>query len=145
MLLRGTFLGICSGFVLGLMMKWFESLSSVKVYTLFLNVDFIPLLGDYIWPEWIEFFFHQIIAVIIGLLYVFILEKYLSNRIKSKFILAFILTFPTVFLYFPLAVLAIKDVPDPANIQAFGLWAAAHFIYFLSLPFFYWIADHKNN
>lgn len=138
MIKKGAAIGILSGFVLGLFLKWVESFSSIKVYTLLLNIDFIPVLGDYIWPEWVEFFFHLIISVLIGIIFIILLSK-TNNTFKRRMVYSFFLTFPTIFLYFPLSILAIKDVPSISNMAAFSWWSAGHLLYFISIPFFYWM------
>ncbi|MDG5470153.1 hypothetical protein P6709_00245 [Jeotgalibacillus sp. ET6] len=135
MVAKGTVLGLLSGFLLGFILKGMEKASSLKVYTLLLNIDFIPVIGDIRWPEWIEFLFHLIIAVIIGIIYWYGAQK--INGWAKLLVFAFLLTFPVIFLYFPLSLIAIKEVPEPDNMTAFGLWSAAHFIYMFSLPVFY--------
>ncbi|MGD7043545.1 hypothetical protein [Jeotgalibacillus proteolyticus] len=135
MVAKGTVLGLLSGFLLGFILKGMEAATSLKVYTLLLNIDFIPIIGDILWPEWIEFLFHLIIAVIIGIVYWYGAQK--ITGWAKLIVFAFLLTFPVIFLYFPLSFLAIKEVPEPGNMIAFGLWSTAHFIYMFSLPVFY--------
>ncbi|QPC46206.1 hypothetical protein [Mangrovibacillus cuniculi] len=133
-MIRGLIVGTLSGFVLGFSLKWIEMLMDKKVYILLLNIDFIPILGEYTFAEWIEFAFHLIISLIIGILYVFILEKGILGSWLNKWSLAAVLTFPTLFLYFPLSMLAIKDVPPPTDYLAFLYWVIGHVLYAISLP-----------
>jgi len=142
MMVKGSIIGIISGLILGLFLKWVEIVTSIKVYTLLLNVDFIPIIGDYIWPEWIEFGFHLIISIIIGILFVFIVERMKYGTIKQFFV-SFILTFPTFFLFFPLSLLAIKEVPAATDWLAFAWWIMGHLFYFISIPLIYWLLQ-KN-
>ena len=44
-LVNSLYIGIFSGILLGLLMKFIQSVTNVKVYTLLLNVDFIPIFG----------------------------------------------------------------------------------------------------
>ncbi|TDL35168.1 hypothetical protein E2R51_05470 [Jeotgalibacillus sp. S-D1] len=143
MVMKGSVIGILSGIILGALLKWFEAVTSVKIYTLLLNVDFIPIVGNYIWPEWIEFIFHLIISIIIGIIFLVILNK-IGNTVKNQFFVAFALTIPTIFLYFPLAALAIKDVPAPLNGFAFTLWTIGHLGYALSIPLVCWLLDKRT-
>ncbi|MCI2253238.1 hypothetical protein L2D08_02530 [Domibacillus sp. PGB-M46] len=120
--------GTAGGIVLGFFLKTAEWLTGKKVYTLLLNVDFIPLLNRIAWPEWMEFFFHlllsfSITAVFLGLLF----------KTKRPFTTAFVLMLPTVFLYYPLSILSHKPVAAPYDGQAFGWWAAGHALYALVL------------
>ena len=50
-LLKGLWIGFWSGLILGLLLKWIQSVTGEQVYTLLLNVDFIPLIGDVQWSE----------------------------------------------------------------------------------------------
>ncbi|MTH52582.1 hypothetical protein GKZ89_04115 [Bacillus mangrovi] len=123
MIARGGLSGLAGGFILGFLLKWIQAATGIKVYTLLLNIDFIypkPL------PEWVEFAIHLVVAVFIGIGYV-----YLSSRLKiqgfgKRFAFALILTLPALLLYFPLSLLAIKDVPGVWDVTAFGYWCLGH-------------------
>lgn len=64
---RGIWAGFWSGIILGFFLKALQGLTDIKVYTLLLNVDFIAYIGDIIWPEWIQFLFHLLVSLAIGL------------------------------------------------------------------------------
>ena len=132
MIKKGIWIGSISGIILGLFLKLVEVVTSIKVYTLLLNVDFMPLLGRIIWPEWIEFLFHLVISVIIGIILIVVFSK-TNPSIKGRFIFSFYLTVPTIFLYFPLTIIALKEVPEPTNLIAFTWWVIGHLIYFVSI------------
>ncbi|KIL44747.1 hypothetical protein [Jeotgalibacillus soli] len=145
MLLKGLWIGVWSGIVLGFYLKVMEMLTGIKVYTLLLNIDFIPLLGSVSFPEWIEFFFHLIVSIIIGILYVYSLN-FFHNTGKKQWLFALILTLPTIFLFFPLSILSIKEVPEIDDFPAFLLWTSGHLIYFFTLPPLYiWLVKHQHN
>ncbi|MEI2664880.1 hypothetical protein [Rossellomorea sp. LJF3] len=140
----GSAVGIISGTILGLFLKWIQGLTGIKVYVLLLNVDFIPLFGSPL-PEWLEFSFHLLISCGIGLVFVFLMEK-LNVTSRGAWILAMLLTFPTVFLYFPLSYLAVQDVPGLFDGTALIFWTIGHLLYGLSLPplyHFFAKANHK--
>ncbi len=86
MLRLGISIGMLSGIILGLCLKWIEWLTGKQVYTLLLNVDFIPIIGPIQWPEWVEFVFHLLIAVAIGIVFVYIVGK-LNNMSIRKIVL----------------------------------------------------------
>lgn len=134
----GSFIGLISGTFLGLFLKWVQSLTGIKVYVLLLNVDFIPMFTSRNLPEWLEFLFHILISCVIGVIYMYISGKMGVSR-KGAWILSFLLTLPTVFLYFPLSYVAIKDVPDLLNGRAILLWTAGHILYALTLPPLYFL------
>ncbi|WP_374056560.1 hypothetical protein [Rossellomorea sp. FM04394] len=134
----GTIIGLVSGTLLGLFLKWMQGMTGIKVYVLLLNVDFIPVFGDKDFPEWMEFLFHLVISCVIGVVLVYMMER-LNVSGKGAWILSFALTAPTVFLYFPLSYLAIKDVPGLLYGEAIILWTAGHLLYALSLPPLYYL------
>lgn len=129
----GTIIGLVSGTLLGLFLKWMQVLTGIKVYVLLLNVDFIPGFGEIEWPEWMEFLFHLVISCLIGVVFVYMMD-WLNVSGKGSWILAFVLTVPTVFLYFPLSYLAIKDVPGLMYGEAIMLWTGGYLLYALTLP-----------
>ena len=127
------FLGLVSGAFLGFFLKGMQAWTGIKVYVLLLNVDFIPLLGEYTLPEWLEFLFHLLISCFIGVMFVYLVKR-MNLTMKGTWILSFLLTLPTIFLYFPLSYLAVKEVPALLNGAAVLLWATGHFLYALTLP-----------
>ncbi|MBT2581817.1 hypothetical protein [Planococcus sp. ISL-109] len=143
-ILKGLWIGFWSGLILGLLMKWMQKVTGVRIYELLLNVDFIPTIGQVDWSELTEFVFHLIISLVIGIVYV-----YLAKRRKYTFgqltILSLILTLPTYLLFFPLSFLAVEaDVPSPTDIEAFLYWILAHLTYALLLPVLYKTFERKN-
>ncbi|MDT2047488.1 MULTISPECIES: hypothetical protein [Bacillaceae] len=133
MFYKGMVVGVISGTVLGLILKWIEQLTSKKVYTLLLNVDFIPFIGDIKWSEWIEFCFHLVIAVVIGIVFMWIQNRFHYLSSGRMLIVAIFLTLPTIPLYFPLTALAIKDTPRIDDMLAFFYWTVGHILFALSL------------
>ncbi|WP_348519848.1 hypothetical protein [Bacillus sp. 165] len=131
---RGLFTGLFSGILLGFILKIMETLSSIKVYRLLLNIDFIPFIGSVDWPEYAEFMFHLLVSLCIGITFVYMVEYIWKG---NQYLLSFLLTVSAVFLYFPLTILAIEETPAPTNIPAFLLWTGGHAVYALCLPFFY--------
>ncbi|QHE61161.1 hypothetical protein FHE72_09080 [Rossellomorea vietnamensis] len=140
----GFAVGIISGTILGLFLKWIQGLTGIKVYVLLLNVDFIPVFASTL-PEWLEFSLHLLVSCGIGLVFVFLMEK-LNVSSRGAWILSLLLTFPTVFLYFPLSYLAVQDVPGLFDEMAITFWTIGHLLYGLSLPPLYQFftkANHK--
>ncbi|MCA1062223.1 hypothetical protein QTG56_18935 [Rossellomorea sp. AcN35-11] len=129
----GTVIGLVSGTLLGLFLKGMQSITGILVYVLLLNVDFIPVIGDIDWSEWMEFVFHLSISCIIGIGFAVLMDRMKISR-SGAWLLSFLLTAPTVLLYFPLSYLAIKDVPGLWDREAIMLWTAGHILYALSLP-----------
>ncbi|WLR52186.1 hypothetical protein LC040_04555 [Bacillus tianshenii] len=132
MLIRAFYAGTVSGIVLGLLLKWAENLTEKKVYTLLLNVDFIPVIGDVQWNEGVEFLFHLCISWMIAFLFAVLLNRS-RIAVKHPYLTALLLTIPTIPLYFPLTILAIKETPAVDDYYAIFLWIAAHLLYALVL------------
>ncbi|TWT28066.1 hypothetical protein [Planomicrobium sp. CPCC 101110] len=143
-LLKGIWIGLWSGLMLGFLLKWIQSITGVEVYSLLLNVDFMPIIGSVDWSEPVEFSFHVAVSLIIGIIYV-----YLAKRQPYPFgqlaLLSLILCAPTYVLYFPLAVLAKNpEIPGALDAEAILYWIFAHLAYALALPILYKAFERKN-
>ena len=134
---NGALTGLISGILMGLLMKLFQLMFHKEVYTLLLNIDFIPYIGTITFSETIEFIFHLLVSILIGIIFAFITERYKLVRLSKLFLLSFILTFPTIFLYFPLTILAIKETPSVTDYLAITLWTIAHLFFSLFIPICY--------
>ncbi|KRD84317.1 hypothetical protein ASE51_16520 [Bacillus sp. Root147] len=143
MLRLGISIGMLSGIILGLCLKWIEWLTGKQVYTLLLNVDFIPIIGPIQWPEWVEFVFHLLIAVVIGIVFVYIVGKLNNMSIRKIVLCSFLLTLPTIPLYFPLTLLALKPTPAVDDAVAIFYWTAGHLIFAAALVLGYIILKRR--
>lgn len=130
---EGLIAGTLSGIILGLLLKAIQYKTGVLVYTLLLNIDFIPVMGDIQWPEMIEFIFHLIISLIIGIVYTIGSYRYFYKRKVAQLLFSYLLTLPTVFLYFPLTYLAEKPTPPLNDIEAISYWTLGHAVYAAAL------------
>ncbi|AIY05976.1 hypothetical protein Plano_2011 [Planococcus sp. PAMC 21323] len=143
-LLKGVWIGFWSGLILGLLLKWIQSVTGENVYTLLLNIDFIPIIGNVQWSEVTEFIFHMIVSLVIGIVFVF-----LAKRRKYTFgqlvILSLLISIPLPFLFFILSSLAVTaDVPAVNDWNAFLYWVFGHLTYSLLLSIFYKTFERKN-
>ncbi|WP_230499788.1 hypothetical protein [Sutcliffiella rhizosphaerae] len=134
MLLRGAIAGGISGIIMGLSLKWMETVTTNKVYVLLLNVDFIPFLRNQEYSEFTEFCFHLVIAVIVGVLYSLIISKLHIYQKSRQYLTSILITTPTILLYFPLTSLAIKETPSVTNGTAIFLWTVGHILFAIFLP-----------
>jgi ribose/xylose/arabinose/galactoside ABC-type transport system permease subunit len=139
----GISIGMLSGIILGLCLKWIEWLTGKQVYTLLLNVDFIPIIGPIQWPEWVEFVFHLLIAAAIGIVFVYIVGKLNNMSIRKIVLCSFLLTLPTIPLYFPLTLLALKPTPAVDDAVAIFYWTAGHLVFTAALVFGYIILKRR--
>ncbi|MGI2327333.1 hypothetical protein [Planococcus sp. YIM B11945] len=142
--IKGIWIGFWSGLLLGLLLRWIQSVTGVKIYTLLLNVDFLPVIGAIDWSEPMAFSFHLFVSLILGIIFV-----YLAKRRAYPFgflvMVSLLMCVPLYLLYFPLALLAVTDqVPSATNLEAILYWIFAHLTYALALPILYKTFERKN-
>lgn len=61
-------------------MKFIQSITSLKVYTLLLNVDYIPFLKELKLSEVVEFGLHMLISIMLA----FVMNFYISRKKFGK-------------------------------------------------------------
>lgn len=143
-LLKGVWIGFWSGMFLGILLKWIEYVTGERVYTLLLNVDFIPVIGLVDWSEPVAFTFHVVISLVIGIVYVY-LAKRRSYPFSHLVLLSLGLCIPLFLIYFPLSSLAVReDTPQPTDASAYLYWVFAHLTYAMALPILYKTFERKN-
>lgn len=127
-LLKKAFItGILSGIVLGVFLKVVESFTGIKVYTLLLNVDYIPIIQGFKLHELIEFALHLVISIALAfcLLIFFHSKGWSKNRILYFTILVSIfiglLLFPTTLLS--------SRTPSITSFPAWFYWLTGHGLY----------------
>lgn len=118
-------IGILTGTVFGLLLKGVQVISGKKVYTLLLNVDYIPWFRDRVFNEFVEFSFHLIISVIV----VFVLYWLFKKMRMASRIMPYVLANGFVaFMLF--ATTSFSDrTPDVLDAAAFGWWLLGHVLY----------------
>jgi hypothetical protein len=123
--------GIASGILLGLFLKMIEHITSVKVYTLLLNVDYVPVLKELKLPELIEFSLHLVISVLLSIaLAIFLKQKNWSRERGLSWVSLVCLA--VGLLLYPTTVLSNRtpELTDPA---ALLFWLAGHLLYGIAL------------
>ncbi|MFQ3543867.1 hypothetical protein Q7A53_07255 [Halobacillus rhizosphaerae] len=133
MITKGLWAGTVSGLVLGLYMWAAEEITGLKVYTLLMNVDFVPLLQGIEWPWFMEWLFHMSIAWTIGIVYAYLLAKMSENKTITRWVTAGGLAFLAALSYIPLTLLAVKQTPSLTSGAAVFLWLIGHLLYAGSL------------
>jgi hypothetical protein len=114
-----------------LFLKLIQSITSLKVYTLLLNVDYIPILKDIKLAEVVEFGLHMVISI--GL--AFAINFYFSRKeLGKEAIQRFVIRISLIvgLLLFPTTLLS-ERTPPITSIYAFLFWMAGHWIYGLVL------------
>lgn len=112
---------------LGLFLKLIQFFTNLKVYTLLLNVDYVPILKNIKLPEIIEFGLHLIISIVLA----FVLNVYINRKsLKKEAIYRFVWKVSLIvgLLLYPTTLLS-ERTPAITNAYAFLIWMAGHWIY----------------
>lgn len=135
--------GILTSFVLGFFLKILELITDLKVYTLLLNIDFIPILGNINFPEWIEFSFHIIISVILTYIFYYFVVK---NNWRWQNILFYVSLGNMLIglLIYPITLLSDRT-PPLFSIFALNFWLVAHLIYGISMSLLFILIQNKHH
>lgn len=124
--------GLLAGLALSFFFKFIEQWTAVKVYTLLLNVDYIPFLNRFTFPEFVEVGFHLIVSVFISIGLFFMLQKISSFQYKLFASTAVNLVIGA--LYFPVTALSDRT-PSILDGIAFAYWLTGHVLYGLLLGY----------
>ena len=122
-------IGIVSGVVLSVFFKWIEQATGHKVYTLLLNVDYIPVFRNYTYPEPVEVIFHLIVSIGLVFILQFVIEKRNIKQIIGFCALASLLI---GVLIYPTTVLSMRTPPID-SMAAIVYWLIGHIVYGLLL------------
>ncbi len=104
-----------------------QSITNLKVYTLLLNVDYVPILKDMHLPEIVEFGLHLVISVILAFgvnLYIF------KEELQKEKIPGFVIKIGLVvgLLLYPTTLLSDKT-PEITSSFSLLFWMAGHGLY----------------
>ncbi|MGE7919263.1 hypothetical protein ACQKM9_09960 [Viridibacillus sp. NPDC093762] len=136
-LIKSIIAGTIAGLFLGFLFKYVEVTFNIRVYTLLLNIDFIPILGKYNYPETVEFLLHLLIAVGLSAFMVYII--YFKKLIKRHQLIVVVLVSVLIALvYFPTTVLS-NRTPDFTSIEALVVWIVGHLLFGIVLASLYFI------
>jgi len=131
---KSVLYGIVSGILLTIILKLIESLTLYKVYTLLLNVDYIPILNQYEFPELIEVGFHLIVSIVLSIcLYLLIIKTNIISRNKIIFLSTSVCIFIGIAI-FPTTALS-NRTPSITSIPAILYWLAGHALYGYALGY----------
>ena len=135
---------LVAGIFLGFFMKWLQDVTGYKVYTLLMNVDYIPILKEYTFPAWIEFTFHLIIAVILAYAIVWVAwKKYFTRKQLISFTI--LMNSMIAIMLYPTTALSIRT-PPLFSFPSFWVWFLAHIAYGIVLGILLaWLLPFRSN
>lgn len=123
--------GIAAGILLGLFLKIIEHITTLKVYTLLLNVDYVPVLKELKLPELIEFALHLVISVLLSILLAIFLKSKNWPRGRSLSWVSLVCLTVGLLLY-PTTVLS-NRTPELIDLAALLFWLVGHLLYGIAL------------
>lgn len=124
---KAALAGIVSGISLGLILKLVEYITGLKVYTLLLNVDYVPVLRNYEMTELGEFALHLVISIILAIaIQAYLQKKEWDTRKKRRFITQ--LSISVGVILYPTTMLSDRT-PEFTSTYSFLTWIIAHALY----------------
>lgn len=134
-ILLSSIYGLIGGFVLTFLFKWLESVTGEKVYIFLLNIDYIPIIGNIAFPEWIEVAFHLVVSIAVALGF-YIMYQLRPHWKKRAIVLCSIVSVVIGIALFPTTALSDRT-PDITNGLALFYWLAGHAIFGAVLGVFF--------
>lgn len=125
MLKKLMLIGIVAGGIFGLFLKVVQQFTGKKVYTLLMNVDYVPILKDLQLNEFVEFSLHIVVSVILVWILYFGLGS--IGYEQSIFIYMWINVVIGGFLY--ATTVFSERTPEITDIVALTYWLGGHIIF----------------
>ena len=144
MIRYGLSAGFVGGILLGFFLRFIELSTGSKVYTLLLNIDFVPGVKTRL-AEPIEFAIHLAVSLVIGLLFMWWIERgaarfpKLSVRLFQPLAGSILFGLAPISLFVPLTLVSDR-VPAITDMVALGWWSLGHALYALILLGYAYIA-----
>ncbi|WP_411748311.1 hypothetical protein [Psychrobacillus psychrotolerans] len=127
-LLRAAIYGMIAGLVLTLFLKVIQFMTGYKVYTLLLNIDYIPILNEFKFPEVVEVIFHLIVSVVLSIVLILIIRQLPTISAITIIALCVFVSFIIGGLYFPTTILS-ERTPPISSLPSFIYWMVGHVLY----------------
>ncbi|WP_303968681.1 hypothetical protein [Sporosarcina ureae] len=127
-IVQGTWIGIVTGILLAIVLKMVQAVTGDKVYTLLLNVDYIPIVKEYQFPEVIEVFFHLIVSVVLCIILVILYDKSRGFIRNHAILFPLLVNVAIGLLLYPTTSFSDRT-PSVTNIISLLWWVAGHALY----------------
>jgi hypothetical protein len=123
---RAIWAGIGAGLFIGIFFRIVEFEWNLKVYTLLLNVDYVPVLRNLTLTEATEFSLHMIISVVIAIIfYRLIQRKVYAKRIVLTFVIWSLIVGALLYL----TTMFSSKTPAIGDWAAISVWLVGHALY----------------
>ena len=132
LLLKVTLDGIIAGLALTLFFKAIQFMTDYKVYTLLLNIDYIPFFNKFQFPELVEVAFHLIVSIVLSITLVIIIQWFQTMSTARIIVLCVFISFIIGALYFPTTLLSDRT-PSITSLSSLIYWMIGHILYGFSL------------
>lgn len=132
LLLKATLIGTLAGLALTLFFKVIQFLTGYKVYTLLLNIDYIPILNRFQFPEVVEVAFHLIVSIVLSLILLVLIQKLQIISNTRIIALSVSVSFVIGALYFPTTLLSDRTPPF-TSFPSLAYWTIGHVLYGFTL------------
>lgn len=127
-LLHTTLNGIVAGLVLTLFFKMIQSWTDYKVYTLLLNIDYIPFANQFQFPEIVEVSFHLVVSIVLSFFLVMLIRRFQTKSTVKIIVLCVCISFLIGALYFPSTLLSDRT-PPITSLPSLFYWMIGHVLY----------------
>lgn len=127
-IVQGTWIGVVTGIILAVFLKIVQAITGDKVYTLLLNVDYIPIVKEYQFPEVIEVLFHLIVSVVLCIILVILYDKSSSFIRKHAILFPLLVNVAIGLLLYPTTSFSYRT-PDVTNMVSLFWWTFGHALY----------------
>ncbi|BBH19360.1 hypothetical protein Back11_07050 [Paenibacillus baekrokdamisoli] len=121
--------GLVAGSILAAVLKYLQVKTNKRVYTLLLNIDFIPYTPKNL-PETMELALHLAVSVPLGMIYLLIVQRW-----GHRFLFGLFLGLVSACTWIPLTLVSDR-VPSISDFVALFLWLSGHAIFGLILSLF---------
>ncbi|SIT88173.1 hypothetical protein [Edaphobacillus lindanitolerans] len=128
--------GFSGGLILGALLYAAERLTGLRVYTLLMNVDYVPVLKEYRFPSPVEFLFHLIVSMVLAVVLLWAVRRF---RLTGRRMAVCLVSLSGLVGLGIWPVTALSDrTPDIGDMTALVVWLAAHLVYGGVLVWMYW-------
>lgn len=124
--------GIIAGLFLTLFFKVIQFVSDYQVYTLLLNIDYIPFLNQFKFPEVVEVAFHLIVSIVLSITLAIIIQRSQTMSTARIIVLCVFISFIIGALYFPTTLLSDRT-PSITSFPSLSYWMIGHVLYGFNL------------